>query len=332
MSRLPSLLPVNRSGASAYMLGTYLLKLAHVVLLTWILFIASIPHAAPDPVYAQAPGNESPAGGVDNDQRFALIGDVRKSGRKPPAVFSRIVERIAQEDVGYVLSVGDLINADEGTSVDERWDALQDTLDDAMDGLESDDFFPCLGNHDVNDSRSSIESFQRQFDLPMNGPEGMKELVYSLDEGDVHLVCIATALPGSSGVLNEAQMAWLARDLSKTQAPYILVMGHAPAYPVGPHLGGSLDIYPAGRDRFWQLLHEHRVTAYLAGHEHLYNRREIGDITQMILGSSGSEVDGDYPGAFVGYAIFSVETDGLSVVVNDAEGTTRDRFTLAPRS
>ena len=66
----------------------------------------------------------------------------------------------------------------------------------------------------------------------------------------------------------DALYDWLAADLHATEQPAIFVFGHEPAYPHYRHVGDSLDDYPANRNRFWQLLHDTGVVAYICGHTH----------------------------------------------------------------
>ncbi len=272
-----------------------------------------------EPYFAVPPAYES--------RRLALIGDVRTEGREPPKVFDRVVGQLADAQADVLLSIGDLINANHGASPDEQWRALRHAVEPA--GARR--FLPCLGNHDTNGSATTLSPFRALFDLPLNGPPGLDELAYSIDDGPVHLVCIATEQPGQEHSLGELQLAWLERDLNQTSAPFVLVFGHDPAYPIGPHIGGSLDRYPDQRDQLWRLMQKAGVTAYLSGHEHLYHRQVVDGLTEVILGSSGSDVKMGYGGDFVGFALFEVTEQALEAHVTDVDGQVRDRFALPRR-
>lgn len=128
------------------------------------------------------------------------------------------------------------------------------------------------------------------------------ETVYSVDLGAVHFVMLntnywITRMPGHprhegkgnrEGVLMDGQLAWLEQDLEaarKRGAEHIVVMGHEPAWPVGGHTKdamwwhGKLPEVNAMRERFWTLLAEHEVLAYVSGDEHNYSRALIGPET-----------------------------------------------------
>jgi hypothetical protein len=119
---------------------------------------------------------------------------------------------------------------------------------------------------------------------------------------------------------------WLASDLAATTADHIFVFGHEPAYPVGPHLGNSLDAYPAERDAFWQLLVDHEVDIYFAGHEHLYNHVVVEGVHQVISGTCGAPIYTGYGGEFYHYVVVTVNGLDVSVQVFDDSGTLRDGF------
>lgn len=135
------------------------------------------------------------------------------------------------------------------------------------------------------------------------------ETVYSVDLGDVHLVMLntnywRTSHPGHprnegkgnrEGFVMDTQMQWLDDDLARAReqgAEHIVVMGHEPAFPVGGHVKdamwwhGELPDVNAMRERFWKILAEHEVLAYVSGDEHNYSRALIGPET--VAGAAGS--------------------------------------------
>lgn len=135
------------------------------------------------------------------------------------------------------------------------------------------------------------------------------ETVYGVDLGSVHFVMLntnywITRMPGHprfggkgnrEGVLMDGQLAWLERDLKAARergVEHIVVMGHEPAWPAGGHTkdamwwNGKLPEVNAMRERFWTILAEHDVLAYVSGDEHNYSRALIGPET--VKGAAGS--------------------------------------------
>ena len=135
------------------------------------------------------------------------------------------------------------------------------------------------------------------------------ETVYSVDIQGVHFVMLNTNYwytrqPGHprhegkgnrEGMPMENQLQWLEADLkAATQrgVRHIVVMGHEPAFPVGGHTKdamwwhGKIPEVNQVRERFWKLLAEHGVLAYVSGDEHNYSRSLIGPET--VQGAAGS--------------------------------------------
>lgn len=135
-----------------------------------------------------------------------------------------------------------------------------------------------------------------------NGAPPYDETVYSVDIKGVHVVMLNTNYwytrqPGDprlggkgnrEGVLMEGQLSWLASDLEaahERNVEHIVVLGHEPAFPVGGHAkdgmwwNNAIPEVNAMRERFWRLLAEHDVVAYVAGDEHNYSRTSIGPET-----------------------------------------------------
>jgi 3',5'-cyclic AMP phosphodiesterase CpdA len=256
-----------------------------------------------------------------------VLGDTRTSGLYPPEVMAQIVARAAEARPDAVLIVGDLINAmDDQASVREQWRNWREVAA----PLGARFMLPTPGNHDVQGHAWATELMVEAFpELPRNGPPGYEGLTYALDYGGVRFISLHSEVFGAPHRLGEAQLVWLEAQLRDNPNPHTIVFSHDPAFPVGPHVGGSLDVYPAERDRLWALLREHRVTAYIAGHEHLYSRQEIEGVTQIIAGTSGSWPYGGFGGDFWHYVVAEVRPEGIEMVVYDVDGVERDRFTLS---
>ena len=109
---------------------------------------------------------------------------------------------------------------------------------------------------------------------------------------------------------------WLAADLSATDRTHVFVFGHEPAY-VQPdadngrvrHLGDSLDQHPAHRDRFWNLLRDERVVAYICGHTHNYSAVEIDGVWQLDAGHARGRGDSGARSTFI---MINVDASGVT--------------------
>jgi len=157
-----------------------------------------------------------------------------------------------------------------------RWEWLLDE----MDRLFEDDegvFHVMPGDFDAPEMtwvREAYESLPYIVDRP--GPAGCETTTYSFDYGNAHFVAIneyynGTTDTGADGDVVDALYNWLAADLAANTKPAVFVIGHEPAYPQFAHVGDSLDGHPENRDRFWKLLNDEKVIAYLCGHTHYYS-------------------------------------------------------------
>jgi hypothetical protein len=256
---------------------------------------------------------------------FGVLGDIRTAGPKPPQVAYQILDRIKTDDPKVILLVGDIINA--GTTapvVRDQWNNVNLAIAELTPGI----ILPTVGNHETNGLPSVLPYFTEAFPaLPANGPAKYKGMTYSYDNGSVHFISLTSEHPGQFHYIGD-QLDWLEQDLRANKQPYTFVFSHDPAYPVGPHAGSSLDAYPKDRDKFWQLLQTYKVTAYICGHEHLYNRSQQGGLTQLVIGTSGSAIYGGYGGEFYHYGVFDVAEDGVAVKIYDSLGKVRDDFRL----
>ena len=181
-------------------------------------------------------------------------------------------------------------------------------------------WYPVVGNHELPGAgvepgyvAGANMDWLRNYDYgTVNpGPSGCPTTTYSFDANNVHFVvlneyCDSSADDVTDGDIPDHLYNWLSNDLSLTTRPLIFVIGHEPAYPQPDadtggvrHLGDSLDKYPANRDRFWSLLHDKGVTAYICGHTHGYSLVKIEGVWQLDTGHSQGSGETDPPSTFV---------------------------------
>ena len=173
-------------------------------------------------------------------------------------------------------------------------------------------WYPGVGNHETettedmtwlrneytigNDGRTPLKNFTNQ-----DGPAGSVETTYSWDYGNAHFIMLNEYWDGGTsagsdvardGDVVPALLSWLSANLAATDKPVIFVCGHEPAYPENRHVGDSLDLYPANRDAFWNLLEsDTRVKAYFCGHTHYYSRhiQPGGRVWQVDAGNAAND-------------------------------------------
>jgi len=176
--------------------------------------------------------------------------------------------------------------------------------------------WPVIGNHESRNPKDE-DNFRKVFNnVFMNGPDDEKGLTYSFDYMNVHFVFVDTErwYYGDPDDFSDDRrdwhyvkhLDWLENDLQKANernVNYIFVFGHDVPFPIGGHLHDGLpnlgeaftlpvdstkQWFIDQRDKFWQILVDNNVTAYVGGHEHIYGRQSVDGVCQIIVGSSGA--------------------------------------------
>jgi hypothetical protein len=155
-------------------------------------------------------------------------------------------------------------------------------------------WFPVVGNHDLwPDSMAWLRAYDYGDTTINPGPPDCEETTYSFDYQNAHFIvlnvyCDTESETRTDGAIVDALYDWLAADLAAADQEHIFVVGHEPAYPqpdvdtyTERQVGESLDKYPVTRDRFWALLVEHHVTAYIHGHTHSFSVELFDGVWQL---------------------------------------------------
>ncbi len=186
-------------------------------------------------------------------------------------------------------------------------------------------WYPVIGNHDA-ETHADMD-WLRLFNwkgksLPnaVNvGPVGSRETTYSFDYGDAHFIVIneyydGISDTGTDGDVVDSLYEWLVDDLKTNTLPIVFVFGHEPAYPQPDeengrvrHAGDSLNLYSVNRDRFWNALSSHDVTAYICGHTHNYSTFQKDGVWQIDVGHARGAGD---TGARSTFVMFYVMANG----------------------
>jgi len=195
--------------------------------------------------------------------------------------------------------------------------------------------FPCVGNHDLEDPadvayiRAWVQNNCKTFTGVANwsnGPSAGSDAgtrqytTYSFDWDHVHFVVLDQyASQGAGGDydsdIDDALYNWLREDLQSTDKGAIIVIGHEPPFPAYRHVGNSLDEHARNRDRFWNLLETHHVSAAFFGHIHYWKAHQpnLNGTWQFMV--PPSQVVSTYGQALKGY--LTVTMSGRELVVQE---------------
>ena len=260
------------------------------------------------------------------DFRFAVIGDTRANNEDGIniEIMKIVLEKIKSEKVDFIVVAGDMITGSVKSRVHmnrlKKWKGIIERY-----GIPS---YIVVGNHEV-ESELSENIVRLVFEMPGNGPDGLKELVYSFDHKNVHFIVLDTDVFNNFHKIGGQQLEWLKEDLEKNKERNIFVFGHEPAYPAYGHIGSSLDKYVSDRDELWGVFRQYNIRAYFCGHEHLYSSSVHDGIYQIITGGGGAPLAAPEKGGFYNFVIVDVKSNGaIDVTVKDAEGSIRNNFSI----
>jgi hypothetical protein len=235
-----------------------------------------------------------------------------------PDYFRGVCEAIALLGPGdFMVSPGDI---HPGASA--RW-----TIEQYIDSTHI--WYPVVGNHDAE--RPQAMEWMRNYNAGGNtlpyvvniGPTNCEETTFSFDYQNTHFVVLNEYYDGDSDCSTDGDVVdslyyWLVDDLAVTSKPLVFVFGHEPAYPWPDaynarlrHVGDSLDKYPVHRDRFWSLLRDEAVVAYICGHSHDYSAVKREGVWQLDVGRAGGVSDIGAPSTF---SLIEVNGDNMADV------------------
>ena len=215
--------------------------------------------------------------------RFAVIGDFG-SGSSDEAAVANLVKSWKPS---FVVTVGDdRYGARDYDAAVGRF--YCDYLKDAGTGVfcpgdvsDVNRFFPTLGNHDYSDG-AGLTEYLSYFTLPGAGiPEGGRsgqERYYDFIQGPVHFFALDSMAAIVSPTDRAAQQKWLEAGLKASSAPWRIVLLHHAPYSSGTHGSTAAMQWPY---EAWG------ADAVLAGHDHTYERLQIGAIPYFVNGLGG---------------------------------------------
>jgi hypothetical protein len=203
---------------------------------------------------------------------FAVFGDYGMASTDE----ARVANLVQSWDVDFVITTGD-----------NNYTGLSDGIDGVIGRYYSDfignywgaygsgsrttRFWPSPGNHDWD--VADLVAYTDYFTLPGN------ERYYDVNLGLVHLFAVDSDPREPDGTTADSvQGQWLRARLARSNSCFNIVYFHHPAYSSGPH-GSSLDMrWPF---EAWG------ADVVLAGHDHVYERFEVGQIPYFTVGLGG---------------------------------------------
>lgn len=116
-----------------------------------------------------------------SDFSFAIFGDTKEfSASDPNGNFEKAVAQTKNQDLSAFFVMGDLVNScDGGSACEAKFNAWKSVMAPVLSKT-----YEVVGNHDRTGGDKADAVWQKEFNLPKNGPSGYEDLVYSFDIGN----------------------------------------------------------------------------------------------------------------------------------------------------
>ena len=194
--------------------------------------------------------------------KFAIIGDSGTGDAAQNQVAAQMLKTRAAIPFSFVLMMGDNIYG--GHSAADLKKKFADPYKALMDSEVK--FYASLGNHD-----NANERFYEPFNM------GGKRF-YNFRRGNVEFFAL------DSNYMDPAQLDWLNKGLSGSNAPWKICYFHHPLYTNARYHGPDADL----RQQLEPIFEKYNVSVVMSGHEHVYERLQPQKgIYYFVLGNSG---------------------------------------------
>lgn len=276
-------------------------------------YVSRIGSLDPEPAIAASPQLSEFAKPVGTSRlRFVALADSGSGDRNQYAVGEAMARYHRQTTFSLAILAGDNIYTNgEMEKIGAVFEQPYRTV--LQHGVK---FHACLGNHDIRTANGELQLRYPGFN--------MQGRYYTFRQGPVQFFAIDT----NGNAPWKAQLAWLQRELSRSDAPWKIVFGHHPIYSSGVY-GSDRAMIQA----LTPLFKQYGVQLYINGHEHDYERTHIIDgTTYLITGIGGASLRRvgrskwtAYSTSRFGFSALDVYDDRLQIQGIGADGRVFDR-------
>ena len=187
--------------------------------------------------------------------------------------------------------------------------------------------YNCTGNHTTYSPMSERIFAEMLSHLPRNGAPNQSGLSYFIRRGDLLLVFVHT-LCSHLGGEGHVETQWLDETLKQnSDAKYKLVIGHHPVFPVNGYEGNyQRTIGAEYTQKFWSILKQQGVMAYLCSHILAFDTQIHDGILQITTAGAGTAHRMPEEVEYLHAVQMAVDEKGIQYQVLDDEGTLRERL------
>ncbi|MFC4874036.1 metallophosphoesterase [Negadavirga shengliensis] len=181
--------------------------------------------------------------------------------------WSRLIRQAHKSDsnIDFILHAGDLINRHNNDFEWGEWFYAGDHIHATVPSVMT------PGNHEYGRDGQLSPQWRPQFNLPMNGPEGLEETCYQVNFPDLKVISLNAEQIEESPYLKQKQKEWLDSLLQHDPRKWTIVTIHHPFYSTKENRDND-DL----RKHFKPIIDKYKVDMVLQGHDHAYGRGMIG--------------------------------------------------------
>lgn len=262
---------------------------------------------------------------------FIYMGDVQASIN---SLWPRVIRQAYAQCPGakLIMYAGDIVNRGNN---DDEWGELAAGASFIHSMIP---VMPSTGNHEYARTDDTLSAQWRpQFNLPLNGPEGLEETAYYSDVQGVRFISINSYRVEESDEDLRKQQQWVEQLLKNNPNKWTCVIFHHPFYSIRPTRDNI-----RMRNTFKPLFDQYKVDLVLQGHDHAYARgmSKLPDGNKggsvYVLSVSGAKMSSTFEGKWSDvsatftqlYQIITIDKDVLNYESYTAEGKLHDHFQL----
>jgi hypothetical protein len=266
---------------------------------------------------------------------FLYFGDAQNELK---SMWSRVIREAFKTapQVDFMLHAGDLIHRYDNDAEWGEWFYAGNFLHAMVPSLAT------PGNHEYNHGKLSPQ-WRPQFNLPQNGPRGLKETCYAVNYSDLKVISLDAIQIEHPLGRHKRQLEWLDSVLTNDPRKWTVVTLHYPVFSTAEGRDNE-----KLRERLKPLLDKHDVDLVLQGHDHAYGRGRVGNVptgtayndrssgTMYVVSVSGPKMYGLSDTPWMErraantqlFQVIHIEGDVLSYEAFTATGTLYDAFDL----
>ena len=284
------------------------------------------------PAIAAAQPADPPAAATLN---FVLIGDWGRAGRDHQRdVADQLGQTAASIGSRFTVSLGDNFYEAGVTGLnDPQWQSSFEQIYTAP-SLQS-PWQVILGNHDYRGNVQAQLDYghgsarwrlpARYYQVTETLPDGAKADFFYIDTSPFIHYYLGTPT-NIAGQDTAAQLAWLDRALSTSNARWKIVIGHHPIYTALADEPGYDHDQPDMIARVNPILQAHKVPIYINGHDHTLQVVQMGGITYVTNGAGsatyppGAPIRGGFASGAHGFMTCRLNAARLDFALIDMNG------------